>query len=137
MRCYETSIRAIIDRRLAEVCTGIGHASGTSVKYTFAKGYDAVINSPIAVELARKSIAKISGANVVGPVLMLASEDFGYYSTKGVETCIFFVGSAIADGKKRPHHAPEHDFDERALLCSASALLQIALDMCEAPSARL
>lgn len=41
--------------------------------------------------------------------------------------CFFFVGAALP-GAVRPHHQAVFDFDERALLVSASVLVQIVRD---------
>lgn len=130
-RCFETTVRDQIKERLGEICSGIGTANRVPISFDFRQGYPATINHEEATRVAREAASKISGARVVPPTPVLAGEDFSYYSlVPGIQCCFVYVGAQIADDKLRPHHSPEFDFDERALLCSASLFLQIVDDQC-------
>ena len=56
----------------------------------------------------------------------MGAEDFSYF-LEAVPGAFIFVGGALP-GEVRPHHKSVFDFDEEAMLVSASLLVQIIRD---------
>ncbi|NTX21303.1 M20 aminoacylase family protein [Burkholderia cepacia] len=78
MRSYNEKTRAFLKTRMAELCEGIGRATGTRIDVTFPIGCPATFNHPEQAEFAAE-VARgiVSPANVLSdfPAIM-ASEDF-------------------------------------------------------------
>ena len=108
----------------------VGKMSGggeAELKYDY--GYPPTINAyPEEVARVRASAAKILDASRVNhKQKTMGAEDFSFFLQErpGV---FYFVGAAHP-GEIRPHHKSIFDFDERALLVSASTLVQLIRDM--------
>ena len=56
----------------------------------------------------------------------MGAEDFSYYLEQR-PGCFWFVGAA-KPGDVLPHHKSVFDFDERAMLISASTFVEVAYD---------
>uniref|UniRef100_A0A7S4L9F0 Peptidase M20 dimerisation domain-containing protein n=1 Tax=Paramoeba aestuarina TaxID=180227 RepID=A0A7S4L9F0_9EUKA len=131
VRSYEEPVRCLVEKRLGEICQGVELLNGLKADYKFVRGYSAVVNDAIGVKMATQAGQKVDIAEVVPAPKVLSGEDFYYYNQEGkVPSCFIFVGSAINDGVIRPHHSPEFDIDERALLVSAKLYCQIVYDNC-------
>ncbi len=128
-RCYSNQVRQDTERRLHEVCAGVALSHGVQVEMEYKKGYDAVVNDKPATQMMAAAAAKVTD-NVVPCPVVLGGEDFFYYGRTGASSCFCFVGAAIGDGIMRPHHSPEFDFDERALLTAVKLYLQLVHDNC-------
>ena len=96
------------------------------MKYSY--GYPPTVNADEeCVEIVKRACAKIVGKERAGmPQKTMGAEDFSYF-LQARRGCFYFVGAAKV-GAIRPHHKSVFDFDERALLVSASSFVQIIID---------
>mmetsp|Transcript_27114 Transcript_27114/g.37373 ORF Transcript_27114/g.37373 Transcript_27114/m.37373 type:complete len:82 (+) Transcript_27114:78-323(+) len=67
--------------------------------------------------------ATVGGHRAALPQKSMGAEDFSFFLEKK-PGCFFFVGAALP-GELRPHHKSVFDFDERAMLISASMFVRI------------
>ena len=130
-RTYLPALRNLVERRLGEICTGIGQAHGLNIEYTYDRGYSAVINDEPATKHVQNAVAAVAGATCVAAPQVLSGEDFFSYSQPGITTCFFFVGAGIDDGITRPHHSPEFDIDERSLEIGLNVFLELVKSQCQ------
>ena len=94
----------------------------------YSYGYPPTVNSDEeCVEIVNRACSKIVGNDSAGlPQKTMGAEDFSYFLQQR-RGCFYFVGAAKV-GATRPHHKSVFDFDERALLVSASSFVQIIID---------
>jgi metal-dependent amidase/aminoacylase/carboxypeptidase family protein len=119
----------MVEKRLGEICKGAEIANNVAIEYKFVRGYNAVVNDVVGTKMLQKAAEKV--ATVIPAPKVLSGEDFYYYCQEGkIPSCFTFVGSAIDDGRIRPHHSPEFDIDERSLVISANLYSQIVFDQC-------
>ena len=92
-------------------------------------GTPPTINSyPEEVARVRASAAKVLDMDRVSHVQKtMGAEDYSFFLQER-PGCFFFVGAAH-QGDIRPHHKSIFDFDERALLVSASTFITLIRDM--------
>jgi amidohydrolase len=128
-RTFSAAAQALTERRLREVCAGVGATYGATVEVTYEREAPAVVNdgaaAAVVAEAARK-VCRAEGA-VTAAQATMAAEDVSFFLNR-VPGCFFFVGSAPG-GEPVSHHKPEFDIDERALGVGASVLLQVVHDL--------
>ncbi len=87
------------------------------------------MNHPEEAERARRAAARIFGESRVSSACRtMGGEDFSEFLLRA-PGAFAFVGAARADGPRGPHHAPDFDFDERALPHAARLLAAFARDV--------
>lgn len=113
-----------IETVVAGVCAALG-VRGT-VEYT--RGYPVVVNDPEMTALVRDAAREAAGEErVVYPERSMGGEDMSFF-LRAVPGCFFFVGSQnAARGATKPHHHPEFEIDEDALLTGVKVLVASAL----------
>ena len=128
-RSFEPEIQELIKGRMEEVCCGVEKVYGGQVSLRYEYGYPPTINSyPEEVARVRASAAKVLDMDRVSHVQKtMGAEDFSFFLQER-PGCFFFVGAAH-QGDIRPHHKSIFDFDERALLVSASTFITLIRDM--------
>jgi amidohydrolase len=114
--------RALLKRRVAELCIGLGAAFGVSVECDISDGCPPTINHPEQV-----AVVEAAARRVVGPALldqncapMMASEDFSFMLEER-PGAFFFVGQ---DGLGCHH--PSYEFDEDVMSIGAAMFVEIA-----------
>ena len=133
-RSFTRHTQDMQERRMHEICGGIGAAHGADVKMTYTHGYPPTVNSDHrSVDLLHAAAEKVVGkGNSSVPYLTCGAEDFAYFLQKR-PGCFFFVGAALAGQPLRPHHKSVFDFDEDAMLVGASVFVQIIQDLLVTP----
>jgi len=121
----------MIESRMHCICCGIAQTYGGAIDVDYKRGYPPTVNSyPECNKVVTTAAAKIVGeARSSLPQKTMGAEDFSYFLQQR-PGCFFFVGAALP-GESRPHHKSVFDFDERALLVSASVFVQIIRDVLE------
>lgn len=92
---------------------------GVRFDLNFAEGYPAVINDAPLYRQARAALEGIPFTELEQPSLL--AEDFGFYAQR-FPSLMLFVGL----GTGIPLHSPQFNFDERALMTGAQALIRLA-----------
>ncbi len=114
--------RALLKRRVAEICDGLAAAFGTNIECEISEGCPPTINHPEQV-----AVVAAAAQRVVGPgrldqncAPLMASEDFSFL----LERCpgaFFFVGQ-----EGHGCHHPSYEFDEEVMAIGASMFVEIA-----------
>ncbi|MBH30645.1 MAG: peptidase M20 [Candidatus Marinimicrobia bacterium] len=122
-RSYTEENRAMISRRLQEICDGISASFGAEIEVNYHDGYPPTVNSIVESENVTSAAVKIVAEGVQPPYLTMGAEDMSYYLME-VPGCFFFLGSA-PEGERVPHHCSHFDINEEALLVGSSILVEL------------
>jgi amidohydrolase len=128
IRCFIPEARALLERRVREVCAGVAATHGALIEVNLERGVNPVINASaptqLVVDVARKFL---SIENVDTTWRTLIGEDFSEVLER-VPGCFFFLG-ARNDTRhlNSPHHSPTFDIDEGCLPLGVALLSDIAL----------
>lgn len=125
-RSFTPQVQGKIKKRMREVCCGIGAAYDTTIDFDYEHGYPPTVNAyPECNKLVTDIASQLVGEKRSGlPQKTMGAEDFSYFLEKK-PGCFFFIGAGLP-GIIRPHHKSVFDFDEKALLISASMFVLIA-----------
>ncbi|KAJ1432476.1 peptidase, M20D family [Ochromonadaceae sp. CCMP2298] len=128
-RSFTPQTQALIKERMGCICCGVAQTYGGEIDLEYVHGYPPTVNAyPECNRVVTTAAAKIVGPERASqPQKTMGAEDFSYFleARKG---CFLFVGAALP-GETRPHHKSVFDFDERALMVSASVFIQIIRDL--------
>ncbi len=126
VRSFESEIKDIAKKRLAEIAEGTSRTMGASVEFTYEEGYPPVVNDAnmanFVSDVARRTLGEESVVDI-DPVM--GGEDFAYYLQK-VPGAFLFLGAG--DGFDLPHHHPAFDIDEKALSQGTLLMTSLALE---------
>lgn len=126
VRTFDSVLRDRIVEEMERVTKGITLAGDMKYNFEYFKGYPPVINHPEHAEhviQVAQHIPEVEKALYVQPTM--TGEDFAYYLQER-PGAFFFTGAALKDNFV-PHHHPLFDFDERAMLIGAKALITLTL----------
>jgi amidohydrolase len=126
VRSFESEIKDIAKKRIAEIAEGTSRAMGASVEFTYEEGYPPVVNDEsmanFVLDVARRTLGEESVVDI-DPVM--GGEDFAYYLQK-VPGAFLFLGAG--DGFDFPHHHPAFDFDEKVLSQGVLLMTNLVLE---------
>jgi amidohydrolase len=125
-RSFTPQVQELIKSRMECICCGVGATFGGDIDLKYQYGYPATDNSyPECVQVVKAAARKIIGEadDSIEPLMTMGAEDFSYF-LQDRPGCFFFVGAALP-GEVRPHHKSVFDFDENAMLISASIFIEI------------
>lgn len=114
-RAFDPAVRDLIEKRVHEICEGIGLATGTKITVDYNRLYPPQINDAALFEAVRPALERELGAESVvtnfKPVMI--SEDFAFMSEKvpGVYIQLGLDGEAPSPAL----HSPRFNFSESAL----------------------
>lgn len=123
VRTFHDNVRDFIEKEIEVITKGTCQASESNYKYTYKRGYPALVNHKEDTEFVAEVAKGVPGVEhvVVGEPQM-GGEDYAYY-LQHVKGTFFFTGAEIPDREfTYPHHHPKFDIDERALLIAAKTL---------------
>jgi len=124
IRYYTDEVKEIIYDRFGSIIDGTRKMFDVDITVAKTQGYPATINHKESVDKIMKCISSVASAGE--PYRTMGAEDFSYYLLRR-PGCIFFVGSSKTPVQEKmiPHHRSDFDFDEEALLISATCFLRI------------
>ena len=133
-RSFTKHTQDTMERRMHEICGGIGAAHGADVRMSYKHGYPPTVNSDHrSVDLLHAAAAKVVGTgNADVPYITCGAEDFSYFLQQR-PGAFFFVGAALPGQELRPHHKSVFDFAEETMLVGASVFVQLIHDLLVAP----
>ena len=119
----------MIKTRMGQMCCGLDAMYGGTTTFDYNYGYPATVNSyPECTALVQEAAARCVGVPRSRLVQKtMGAEDFSFYLQQR-PGCFWFVGAARR-GEVRPHHKSVFDFDERALLVSATIFVELVHDL--------
>jgi amidohydrolase len=128
-RAFTKETQEKIKTRMVDICCGLGQMYNQNVNLDYQYGYPPTINAyPEEVEKVKKAASRVVGdkrSNLLQKTM--GAEDFSFFLEER-PGCFFFVGAAKR-GEILPHHKSVFDFDERAMLVSASVFVELVNDI--------
>lgn len=117
VRCFSDDVRAMVSRRLTQICEGQAAAYDLAVDLDYERGYPATVNdedeTAFAVQVARE-VAGASGV-VADSGREMGAEDFSYMLQER-PGCYLFLGQGEGPGV----HNPGYDFNDDVAPVGAS-----------------
>lgn len=128
VRTFTPETKDTMVTRIKDVCCGVAATYGGEINVDYQHGFPATVNRwPEAVEKVATAARRITTPERIVPVTTMGAEDFSYF-IEAKPGAFFFVGAGL-EGDLRPHHKSVFDFDERALLVSATLYLNLIDDI--------
>lgn len=123
VRTFNESVRAMVEREMEQIVTGVSRAHGVNYRFKYERGYPPLVNHPKETTFLAQVAGEVPGVQTVKEMApMMGAEDFAYY-LKQVPGTFFFTGAKNPEWKTvYPHHHPKFDIDERAMLIAAKTL---------------
>ncbi|MBK8432449.1 MAG: amidohydrolase [Chloroflexi bacterium] len=116
VRSYSNEVHRMLYRRILEMARNLAAGFNCTVALETIAIVAAVVNSPEPTARVMEAAVQLVGAENVINKREMASEDMGYMLEE-VPGCYFFIGGRNeAKGFNFPHHHPQFDFDERAMI---------------------
>ncbi len=127
-RSFDEEVREQIAAEIEKVVKGTCLMNDAEYKYDFFKGYPPVINHEEETMFLKELAAEVPDVyEVEESPLQMGGEDFAYY-LQHVKGTFFFTGARPANPEKAyPHHHPNFDIDEKALLIAAKTLCKATI----------
>lgn len=116
--------------RLAEDCRAVAKELGVDAQLRVELRVPPVVNDAEVTARVRAAMVRLHGeAAVLAPPPVSPSDDVSEFLAR-IPGCHLFVGAAPARAGMPPmHHAPDFDFDERAMRMGVITLAGCALDL--------
>lgn len=117
-------------KRMIAMATHIADSMGATCEFKVTRGYPFLINEEkIAGKIQEVAKAYIGEENVSEPDILMASEDFAYYS-QVADSCFYLCGTGnVSRGITSALHSPTFDIDEDALKTSTGLMAYIAINV--------
>jgi hippurate hydrolase len=116
-RSFSPDIRALLERRLAEVAAGIAQSGGCTAVSKYLRRYPALINAAdqtsIAVEAAALTVGRDKVEANTSP--LAGAEDFAFMLEKKPGAYIMIGNGGIGEGGCQNVHSPLYDFADEIL----------------------
>jgi hippurate hydrolase len=121
-RSFSPDVRALLEKRLAEVAAGIAQAGGCTAVSKYLRRYPALINAAeqtsIAVEAAAMTVGR---ENVEANTAPLAgAEDFAFMLEKKPGAYIMIGNGGTGEGGCQNVHSPLYDFSDEIITTGAA-----------------
>ena len=132
VRTFDEDVRQMVKMKIEQHLAGVCTAYGATYDYNYVEGYPPVVNheeqTEVVAQAAQQSLANL---NVEQCKPMMIGEDFAYY-LQHVPGSFFFVGAKDSKAAiQYPHHHARFNFDERAMLHTASIFAEILANRLE------
>ena len=116
-RCFNETVRALIERRLGEIAQSVAATFGCTAEFYYERIFSTLVNdvacTETAIEVAESLVGAAKVETAVPPVT--GSEDFAFMLEKRPGNYMFLGNGVAADGSYAPVHTPGYDFNDAAL----------------------
>lgn len=116
-RSFRPQVRALLERRIREICDGICAAYGATSQVTYSHEFEPTVNDPAAADLVMAAARMTVPDDHVDPdtAPWTASEDFGAF-TREVPGCFTLLGNGdTPEVGGTSLHSPDYDFNDEIL----------------------
>lgn len=128
VRSYNNELHRMIYRRILEMATRMAEAFNCTASMETIAIVQAVVNAKEPTAVVRKAAEKLVGSEHIVEKRTMASEDMGFFLDE-IPGCYFFVGARNEEkGFTFPHHHPQFNFDERAMMNGVALMAQATFD---------
>ena len=121
-RSFQPDVRALLERRLAEVAAGIAQAGGCTAVSKYHRRYPALVNAAeqtsIAVEAAAMTVGRDKVEANTSP--LAGAEDFAFMLEKKPGAYIMIGNGGTGEGGCQNVHSPLYDFSDEILTTGAA-----------------
>ena len=121
-RSFSAPVRALLERRLAEVADGIAKAGGCEAVSKYHRRYPSLVNAAdqtkIAVEAAALTVGRDKVEANVAPIA--GAEDFAFMLEKKPGAYIMIGNGGTGEGGCHNVHSPLYDFSDEILTTGAA-----------------
>ena len=126
-RSYTPPVRALLERRLAEVAAGIAQACSCEAESKYFKRYPPLINAVEQTSLAVEAAALTVGRDRVDPNTprITGAEDFAFMLEKKPGAYIMIGNGGTEEGGCHYVHSPLYDFNDEILTTGAAYWLNL------------
>ncbi len=117
-------------KKFEQVVSGICNLHGAGYELEFKTGNNMLSNDPCVTKVVRKAALDIlkDGKKVTKDIKTMAGEDFSEFSAR-VPAAFAFVGAKNrSQSIVYPHHHPQFDLDENALVPGSELYIKVALN---------
>ena len=114
VRTMSTEMRALAEKRIKEICSGIAATFGGTVDVNWMPGYPVMVNTEEQTEFAAEVARKVSGDCAEAPLVM-GGEDFAYMLEERPGAYIL-----VGNGDTAMVHHPEYNFNDEAIPAGCS-----------------
>lgn len=126
VRSYSTASHRMVYRRILEMATNMATAFGCRATMETVAIVASVVNAPEPTAVVRAAAERVLGAENILEHRTMASEDMGFILEE-IPGCYFFVGCSNGNPATHfPHHHPQFDFDERAMVNGVAIMAEAA-----------
>jgi amidohydrolase len=126
-RSFQPDVRALLERRLAEVAAGIAQAGGCTAVSKYHRRYPALINAAeqtsIAVEAAAMTVGRDKVEANTAP--LAGAEDFAFMLEKKPGAYIMIGNGGTGEGGCQNVHSPLYDFSDEIITTGAAYWMNI------------
>ena len=121
-RSFSPAVRALLERRLAELAAGIAQAGGCTAESKYLRRYPALINAVEQTSLAVEAAALTVGRENVEPNTppISGAEDFAFMLEKKPGAYIMIGNGGTEEGGCHNVHSPLYDFNDAILTTGAA-----------------
>lgn len=128
VRTFSPEVQDNIERRMADLASGIAQGFGATAETIYMRGYPALNNDPAVSQIAIDAATELLGPeNVLPSSPMMGGEDMAFVGAK-VPTCMFWLGVGNPEkGFIYPIHNPGFDADEDAIAIGVKTMAAVAL----------
>ncbi|WP_020007690.1 M20 family metallopeptidase [Salinicoccus albus] len=137
VRTLNEETRSFMEDEIKRIVEGTTHLSNSDFEYTYDKGYPVLVNHKEETEFVMRMAETVPGVDEIKEIdPIMGGEDYSYYLQE-VKGTYFFTGASpknLVD--PYPHHHPEFDIDEEALLIAAKILAKATVEYMETHSQR-
>jgi hippurate hydrolase len=123
-RSYEAEVQALLERRMAALCSGICAAHGAGLAFEYTHEFEPTVNPPQCLDAVVQAATAVAGrAQVDGDCRpVMGSEDFGVF-LKHIPGNYLQLGAGL---EALPMHNPGFDFNDRLLVPGARYFAALA-----------
>ncbi|WP_459499974.1 amidohydrolase [Bacillus sp. C1] len=126
IRTLDPEVRDYIEVEFTRIVEWICHSLHAEVTIQYKRGYPILINhleeTSYFMEIAERDLGR---ERVIEVPPIMGGEDFAYY-LEHVPGAFFFTGAGNEEvGATYPHHHPQFDFDERAMVVGGKLILSL------------
>jgi amidohydrolase len=128
--CFSPQVQDLLEQRIGEVAHGICQAHRATCRYTYTRGYRAVVNDESITARVARVARRVFGEDAVseGEPLMVG-EDYSAFA-QHAPSCFVLLGAGYSDPQIVPeHHHPRFDIDEEALQDGVRLFAHAALEL--------
>jgi amidohydrolase len=121
-RSFSADVRALLERRLAEVAAGIAKAGGCEAVAKYHRRYPALVNAVEQTSVAVEAAALTVGRDKVNPnaTPLAGAEDFAFMLEKKPGAYIMIGNGGTGEGGCQNVHSPLYDFNDEILTTGAA-----------------